>query len=90
MRKQYTFNSICEWIYKNREYINAIRVTSIVKNGCNNIEGTRFIVGIKIFTIDGYKNKQFQTLINTSYCGEDLPSITKEHLENYLYVCLGY
>lgn len=90
MRKQYTFNSICEWINKNQEYINAIRVTSIVKNGFNNIEGTRFVVGIKIFTIDGYKNKQFQTLINTSYCDEDLPSITKEHLENYLYVCLGY
>lgn len=90
MRKQYYFNTICDWLNRNSKYINTIKVTSIVKNGFNDIEGNRFIVGVKVVTVDGYKNKQFQTLINTSYCGDDLPLITKEHLENYLYVCLGY
>ena len=90
MRKIYNFDSVCQWLFKNKDKINAVRITSIKRYSFNDIEGNKFVCGLKVFTNEKYKNKLLQFDINTSYCDTDLPSITKEYLENYLYVCLGY
>ncbi len=84
MRKIYRFNSVCHWLYENKDKINAIKITSINHYGFNKIEGDKFICGLKVITNEKYKNKLLQFDINTSYCDDDLIAITSEHLENYL------
>ena len=90
MKKIYNFNTVCHWLYENKDKITAVRITSIKCYEFNNMEGNKFVCNLKVFTNEKYKNKLLQFNINTSYCDIDIPSITKDHLENYLYICLGY
>lgn len=86
--KVYNFDSLCQSLYNQKNFIDCIKVTNIKKIGFNTLEGNRYIVNVKIVTKDGYKNKLLQTYINSSYLDDSLTEISNECLSEYLNNCL--
>lgn len=87
--KVYDFDSLCQWLYNHKNFIDCTIVTNIKPIGFNTLEGNRYIVNVKIITKDGYKNKLLQTYINFSYLDDDsLTEISKDCLNEYLNNCL--
>lgn len=86
--KVYNFDSVCQWLYNHKNFIDYVKVTDIKKIGFNTLEGNRYIINVKIITKDGYKNKLLQTYINSTYLDDILTEITNECLNEYLNNCL--
>lgn len=86
--KVYNFDSLCQSLYNQKNFIDCIKVTNIKKIGFNTLEGNRYIINIKIITKDGYKNKLLQAYINSSYLDDSLTEITNECLSEYLNNCI--
>lgn len=86
--KVYNFDSVCRFLYNNKNLIEYTKVTNIKPIGFNTLEGNRYIINIKIVTKEGYKNKLVQTYINSSYLDDSLTEITNECISEYLNNCL--
>ena len=66
-------NSLIDFLDHNKKGISAIKVTSIHKDSFNTYEGYQYCIGIKIFTIPKFKNKQFIWETNSTYIDDFLP-----------------
>ena len=66
-------NSLIDFLNHNKKGINDTKVTSIHKNGFNTYEGYQYYIGIKIFTLPKFKNKQFIWETNSTYIDDFLP-----------------
>lgn len=86
--KVYNFDSLCQSLYNQKNFIDCIKVTNIKKIGFNTLEGNRYILNVKVITKEGYKNKLLQAYINSSYLDDSLTEITNECLNEYLNNCL--
>nr|DAO21797.1 MAG TPA: hypothetical protein [Caudoviricetes sp.] len=86
--KVYNFDSLCQSLYNQKNFIDCIKVTNIKPIGFNTLEGNRYIVNVKIITKQGYKNKLLQAYINSSYLDDSLTEISNECLSKYLNNCL--
>lgn len=86
--KVYNFDSLCQSLYNQKNFIDCIKVTNIKKIGFNTLEGNRYILNVKIITKEGYKNKLLQAYINSSYLDDSLTEISNECLSEYLNNCL--
>lgn len=86
--KVYNFDSLCQSLYNQKNFIDCIKVTNIKKIGFNTLEGNRYILNVKVITKEGYKNKLLQAYINSSYLNDSLTEITNECLNEYLNNCL--
>lgn len=83
--KVYNFDNLCQWLYDYLDFIDYVKVTNIKKISFNTLEGSLYIVNIKIITKQGYKNKLLQTYINSTYLDDDsLTEISKDCLNEYL------
>ena len=82
--KVYNFDSLCQSLYNHQDFINCIKITNIKKIGFNTLEGSRYIVNVKIITKQGYKNKLLQTYINSTYLDDFLTEITNDCLNECL------
>lgn len=82
--KVYNFDSICQWLYDYQDFIDYVKVTNINKIGFNTLEGSRYMVNVKIVTNEGYKNKLLKTYINSTYLDDIITEITKECLSECL------
>lgn len=58
---------ILNFIEGNGKVIAGVKCTSLNKNGFNDMEGTQWIVGIKILTTKEYRNVQFSWFTNSTY-----------------------
>lgn len=86
--KVYNFDSLCTWLYNRKNFIDYVKITNVKKIGFNTLEGSRYIVNVKIVTKNSYKNKLLQAYINGSYLDDSLTEITSECLSEYLNNCL--
>nr|DAK10883.1 MAG TPA: hypothetical protein [Caudoviricetes sp.] len=86
--KVYNFDSLCQSLYNQKNFIDCIKATNIKPIGFNTLEGNRYIVNVKIITKQGYKNKLLQAYINSSYLDDSLTEISNECLSKYLNNCL--
>lgn len=86
--KVYNFDSLCQSLHNQKNFIDCIKVTNIKKIGFNTLEGNRYIINVKIITKDSYKNKLLQAYINSSYLDDSLTEITNECLSEYLNNCI--
>lgn len=86
--KVYNFDSLCQSLYNQKNFIDCIKVTNIKPVGFNTLEGNRYIINVKIITKEGYKNKLLQAYINSSYLDDSLTEISNECLSEYLNNCL--
>lgn len=86
--KVYNFDSICQWLYNYKNFIDYVKVTNINCMGFNDIEGNKFICNMRIVTNKGYKNKLLSFYINFSYLDDSLTEISKDCLNEYLNNCL--
>lgn len=66
-------NSLIDFLYHNNDVIEGAKVTSIHKGNFNEYEGYQYCIGIKIFTLPKYKNKQFMWDTNSTYIFDFLP-----------------
>lgn len=82
--KIYNFDSVCQWLYNHKNFIDYVKVTDIKKIGFNTLEGSRYIVNVKIIIKQGYKNKLLQTYINSTYLDDALTEITNDCLNECL------
>lgn len=82
--KVYNFDNLCQWLYDYLDFIDYVKVTNIKKIGFNNLEGSRYIVNVKIITKQGYKNKLLQTYLNSTYLDDNLAEITNDCLNECL------
>ena len=82
--KVYNFDNLCQWLYDYLDFIDYVKVTNIKKIGFNTLEGTRYIVNVKIITKQGYKNKLLQTYLNSTYLDDNLAEITNDCLNECL------
>ena len=87
--KVYNFDSLCQSLYNQKNFIDCIKVTNIKPIGFHTLEGNRYIVNVKIITKQGYKNKLLQAYINSSYLDDSLTEISNECLSEYLNNCLS-
>lgn len=86
--KVYNFDNLCQWLYDYLDFIDYVKVTNIKKIGFNTLEGSRYIVNVKIITKQGYKNRLIGFYINSTYLDDSLTEITKECISEYLNNCL--
>lgn len=86
--KVYNFDSLCQSLYNQKNFIDCTKVTNIKPIGFNTLEGNRYIVNVKIITKHGYKNKLLKTYINSSYLDDSLTEISNNCLSEYLNNCL--
>ena len=86
--KVYNFDNLCQWLYNYQDFIDYVKATNIKKIGFNTLEGSRYIVNVKIITKQGYKNKLLQTYINSTYLDDSLTEISINALNEYLNNCL--
>lgn len=82
--KVYNFDNLCQWLYDYLDFIDYVKVTNIKKIGFNTLEGSRYIVNVKIITKQGYKNKLLQTYLNSTYLDDFLTEITNDCLNECL------
>ncbi|MFT8556589.1 hypothetical protein [Liquorilactobacillus hordei] len=61
---------ITKFIERNGKIITGVKCTSLRENGFNDMEGTQWVVGIKVFTIEKYRNVQFSWFTNST-CIDD-------------------
>ena len=66
-------NSLIDFLDHNKKGISAIKVTSIHKDSFNTYEGYQYCIGIKVFTLPKFKNKQFMWNTNSTYIFDFLP-----------------
>ena len=66
-------NSLLDFLTQNEENISDTKVTSINKGSFNTYEGYQYYIGIKVFTIPKFKNKQFVWDTNSTYICDYLP-----------------
>lgn len=63
----YGYNQICNFIVKNPELIENVKVTKAEKIGFNEMEGNEYLVNLSVTTKEGYKNRRLKMLTNSSY-----------------------
>lgn len=63
----YTMDAVTDFIYRNSNVIDSVKVTKVVTNGFNDMEGMNYLVNIKILTSDKYRNKFIQLATNSTY-----------------------
>ena len=44
----HNFDTLCTWLYDNKNFIDYVKVTNINPIGFNTLEGNRYIINIKI------------------------------------------
>lgn len=73
-------NSLLAFLDHNKEGISDTKVTSINKGDFNEMEGYQYCIGIKIYTLPQFKNKQFMWETNSTYICDFLPdkNLTKK------------
>jgi len=81
-----TYTESVKFILNNRKLIDGVKVTRFEKTGFNDMEGSQFSINIKILAVDGYKNKLFTMLTNSTYLDDFGGGYDemKEELQNYL------
>lgn len=81
-----SYNDTVKFILNNRNLIDGVKITRFEKTGFNNMEGGQFSINIKILAVDGYKNKLFTLLTNSTYLDDFGGGYDemKEELKNYL------
>ena len=81
-----TYTESVEFVINNRKLIDGVKITRFEKTGFNNMEGGQFSINIKILATDGYKNKLFTMLTNSTYLDDFGGGYDemKEELQNYL------
>jgi hypothetical protein len=82
--KVYNFDNLCQWLYNYQDFIDYVKATNIKKIGFNTLEGSRYIVNVKIITNEGYKNKLLQTYINSTYLDDIITEITNDCINECL------
>ena len=66
-------NSLLDFLNNNKEGIGDTKITSIRKGSFNEYEGYHYCIGVKIFTLPKFKNKQFMWDTNSTYICDFLP-----------------
>lgn len=66
-------NSLLDFLNQNKENIGDTKVTSIYKGDFNTYDGYQYGIGIKVFTIPKFKNRQFMWDTNSTYICDFLP-----------------
>ena len=81
-----TYNETLKFVLNNRKLIDGVKITRFEKTGFNVMEGQQFSINIKILATDGYKNKLFTMLTNSTYLDDFGGGYDemKEELQNYL------
>lgn len=80
-----TTSEFYDFVERNKQNIEGVRVTSCKEVGFNDMEGTQYEYGVKIIAKKGWGNKQIKVSINSSYLEESELSDTdflKEYIEN--------
>lgn len=79
-------NSLFDFLDHNKNGIEAVKVTSINKGNFNEYEGFPYFIGIKIFTLPKFKNKQFMWETNSTYIYDYLPdkALTEKEEKKYI------
>ena len=84
----HNFDTLCTWLYDNKNFIDYVKVTNINPIGFNTLEGKRYIINIKIITKQGYKNRLIGFYINSSYLDDTHTEVTNKCISEYLNNCL--
>lgn len=79
---------LCAWLQDYSKFIDYAKVTNIKKIGFNTLEGSRYVVNVKVIAKDGFKNKLLSFSINDSYLDDSLTEISIGALNEYLNNCL--
>jgi len=66
-------NSLLDFLNRNKEGTSDIKITSVHKDAFNTYEGYQYHIGVKIFTVPKFKNKQFMWDTNSTYICDFLP-----------------
>lgn len=66
-------NSLIDFLESNKDDIGDTKITSIHKGNFNEYEGYQYCIGIKVFTLPKFKNKQFMWNTNSTYIEDYLP-----------------
>ena len=66
-------NSLLDFLNCNKAGISDTKVTSIHKYNFNEMEGYQYCIGIKVYTLPKFKNKQFMWETNSTYIFDFLP-----------------
>ena len=79
-------NSLIDFLNHNKAGISDTKITSIHKGNFNTYEGYQYCIGIKIFTLPKYKNKQFMWDTNSTYIFDFLPDkdLTAKEEDNFI------
>lgn len=62
-----SYNDTVKFVSNNKKLIDGVKVTRFEKTGFNDMEGNQFSINVKIIAVDGYKNKLFTMLTNSTY-----------------------
>ena len=76
--------AVTDFIYNNSNAIDSVKVTKVVTNGFNDMEGWNYLVNIKILTKDKYRNKLIQLATNSTYTQELEEYYPYDDTMNYL------
>lgn len=82
--KAYTMNAVTEFIQSNSDNINEVKVTKVVTNGFNDMEGMNYLANVKILTSDKYQNMFIQLVTNSTYTQEFEEYIPYDDSMDYL------
>lgn len=69
-----------DFVNKNYELIDGIKLTSLKNIGFNDMEGRQWQANYKILTLNGYKNKLLKVYFNDSYLDDNTPEEFAEYL----------
>jgi len=82
-------NSLLDFFNRNKDGISDTKVTSINKSNFNEYEGRQYCIGIKVFTLPRFKNKQFMWDTNSTYICDFLPDNEMTEKEEKEYIIDG-
>lgn len=79
-------NSLINFLQHNKDGVCDTKITSIRKGNFNEYEGYQYCIGIKIYTLPQFKNKQFMWETNSTYICDYLPEkdLTEKEEKNHI------
>lgn len=86
--KIYCLDCLCAWLQDYSKFIDYAKVTNIKPIGFNTLEGSRYVVNVKVIAKEGFKNKLLSFTINSTYLDDSLTEISIDALNEYLNNCL--
>ena len=79
---------LCAWLQDYSKFIDYVKVTNIKPIGFNTLEGSRYVVNVKVIAKKSFQNKLLSFTINSTYLDDSLTEISNECLSEYLNNCL--